>query len=93
MTPQANMHADGVVTGNEVTIDLALGSGYVINLGIFNLQGREVRRLGSEYLNSGRYSIVWDCRDDQGSKASNGKYIIKMQFGRQQICDKITLMR
>ena len=93
MNPQANMHADGVVTGNEVKIDLALPYGYSIDLGIYDLQGREVRRLGSEYLNPGRYSVGWDCRDDYGSRVPNGNYIIAMNFGRVRVCDRITLLR
>ena len=93
MNPQANLHAEGVVTTNQVKIDLFLPAGYQVNLGIYNLKGQEVRRLGSEYLNNGHYSVVWDCRDANGGKMANGNYIIKLQAGQHQMCDKITLMR
>jgi flagellar hook assembly protein FlgD len=57
------------------------------------MQGREVRRFRNEYLNAGRYSIGWDCKDNHGASLSNGNYIIKMSFGRDQMSDKITLLR
>jgi uncharacterized protein (DUF362 family) len=93
MNPQANVHAGGIVTGSEVRIDIFLPSVYQVNLGIYDMQGREVRRFRNEYLNAGRYSIGWDCKDNHGASLSNGNYIIKMSFGRDQMSDKITLLR
>ena len=57
------------------------------------MKGQEVRRLGFEHLNAGRYSIEWDCRDTHGSRVPNGNYIIKLEVGQRQMCDKITLLR
>ena len=93
LNPQANMHTNGVVTGNDVKVDLTLPHGYFINLGIFNMQGQEIRRLGHEYLHGGRYSMVWDCRDEHGSRVPNGNYIIKLQFDSRAICDRVALAR
>ena len=91
--PQANIHANGVVNTNHIRIDLALPGSYNIRLGIYDMKGREVKRLGYEFLNGGRYAIDWDCRDGHGAIIPNGKYIIKLQYGAGQLCDKITLMR
>ncbi len=94
MNPQANLHMDGIVCGNEVKIDLALPHDFSINLHIMNMQGQEIRRLGNEHLNSGRYSIIWDCRDNHGARVPNGTYLIRLQFGQKQlVCDKVSLAR
>ncbi len=88
MMPQSE-----VIAGNEVKIDLYLPVGFPIQLGIFNLQNQKVRSLASEYLNSGRYAMVWDCKDNGGSLVPNGSYLIKLQFGSRALCDRISLMR
>jgi uncharacterized protein (DUF362 family) len=93
MIQQKNMHVGGVVEGNEVKIDLFMPAGYDIKLGIFNMKGQQVRKLANEFLNNGRYSIYWDCRDDRGSKCANGNYVIKLQFGSRQVADHIALAR
>jgi uncharacterized protein (DUF362 family) len=93
MIQQKNMHVGGVVEANEIKIDLFMPAGYDIKLGIFNMKGQEIRKLANEYLNQGRFSIYWDCRDDRGSKVANGGYIIKLQFGQRQLSDHITLAR
>jgi hypothetical protein len=43
---------DEVIIGNQVKIEMALPESFHISLGIFNLKGQEVKRLGSEYLNN-----------------------------------------
>jgi uncharacterized protein (DUF362 family) len=93
MSPQANIHAGGVVRSSDVKIDLFLPAGYHLNLAIFDLKGRQIRRLANEYLNNGRYSITWDCKSDAGSRVANGSYIIKLNANEYQLSDKITLMR
>jgi uncharacterized protein (DUF362 family) len=93
MSPQANIHGGGVIRSNDVKIDLFLPAGFHLNLGIFDLKGRQIRRLGGEYLNNGRYSITWDCKNDAGSRVPNGNYIIKLNANEYQLCDKITLLR
>jgi uncharacterized protein (DUF362 family) len=81
------------MTGNNVTINFSLPVGFPIRLGIFNLQGAEVRRLGDEFLQSGRYTKVWDCCDDRGSRVPAGRYIVKLEFGSRSMCDLISLER
>jgi uncharacterized protein (DUF362 family) len=81
------------ITGDRVTINFSLPVSFPVRLGIFNLKGAEVRRLGDEYLLAGRYTKVWDCRDKQGSRVPSGHYIIKLEFGSRSICDQISLAR
>jgi uncharacterized protein (DUF362 family) len=82
-----------VVSGSEVKIEVSMPAGYPIQLGIYNMQDQKVRSLASEFLPSGRYSMVWDCKTDGGSVVSNGCYVIKFQFGSRTMADRITVMR
>lgn len=77
----------------HIKIDFSLPIGFSINLGIYNLQGVEIRRLGYEYLKAGRYSILWDRRDNDGIVVSPGHYIIKLIFnGSRAISDKLMII-
>ncbi len=81
------------INGDHVTIHFSLPVEYKIELGIFNLRGVEVRSLGREFLSAGRYSVVWNGRDNSGSKVPSGKYVIKMKFGSHVVCDHVNISR
>lgn len=81
------------VAGHKVKIDFSLPVGFTVKLGIYNLNGAEIRMLGNEYLPRGRYTVTWDCRDKRGTRVAKGKYILRLQFdGNRVISDHITLM-
>ena len=89
LTPQVRT----TITGERVSIHFSLPVSFPVRLGIFNLKGAMVRRLGDEYLPAGRYTRVWDCRDDYGSRVHPGRYCIKLGFGSRVMCDLITVAR
>ena len=83
----------GAITADEVKIDFSLPVFCPIRLGIFNIRGVEVRRLGYKFLPSGRYTTVWNRRDDTGARVPAGRYIIKLGFGSRCLCDQISLVK
>jgi uncharacterized protein (DUF362 family) len=80
-------------TGGEVRIEFSLPASFHIHLGIFSLQGAEIRLIDSRFLTSGKYAAVWDCRDDTGAKVASGNYCIRLSFGQRSLSDKITIVR
>ena len=78
---------------NEMIIDFSLPKGFLISLGIYSLSGAEIRRLGEEHLPSGRYSRVWDCCGNNGSRVASGRYIIKLKFDSREMCGHVSLVR
>lgn len=76
----------------EVKIDFTLPVAFAVHIGIFNLQGAEVRRLGTSFLPAGPYSIVWNGRDNHGHRVRAGNYIIKLKFGSRALCDRVWLV-
>lgn len=63
----------------STTIEFALPANARVDIKIFNLLGQEVRRLLSGERAAGRYSVVWDGRDESGAPAASGIYIYKME--------------
>jgi uncharacterized protein (DUF362 family) len=80
------------ISAGEVKIDFTLPVSFMTDLGIYNTLGIEVRKLGSQFLQCGRYTKVWDRRDNNGSRVPAGNYIIKLGFGSGSLCDKITIV-
>jgi uncharacterized protein (DUF362 family) len=81
------------MTASKIKIDFTLPVSFLIYLGIFTMQGVEVRRLGYESLPGGRYSVVWNLLDNTGSRVPAGRYIIKLGFGSRSLCDQIALVK
>lgn len=91
--PYLATQMNSAISNRRVTIAFSLPTGFPINLAIYDLKGSEVRRLGYEYLPSGKYSVVWDCRDNHGTAVSSGRYIIRLTFdGKRSMSDQITIL-
>jgi len=60
---------------------------------VYNIKGQKVKQLVSEKLSTGKYTIVWNGVDEQGSKVSSGVYFYKMKAGKFQETKKMILMK
>jgi hypothetical protein len=49
-----------------------------VRLSIYNLLGQEVATLAEGQHSAGRYSVVWDARDNTGKTVSSGVYMYRM---------------
>jgi len=47
-----------------------------VQLLVYNILGCEVRKLTDQYQLAGRYSLVWDGKDNNGRNLSSGTYIL-----------------
>ena len=66
----------------STTIEFVLPSKSVVDLVIFDRYGRKVKTLVNYALGRGRYWVVWDRRDETGTKVSPGIYYF--QIGSRQ---------
>jgi len=80
-----------LAASNDVRIEFSLPVSLPIRLSIHTLQGREICRLGNEFLPCGRYTRVWNRRDETGAKVPAGTYLITLRSGSKVLCDRITL--
>ncbi len=63
------------------TIGYEIQSAGMVRLTIFNVLGKEVRKLVNEVQPAGKYQVVWDGRDSAGQVVPTGTYFYKLQFG------------
>jgi len=65
----------------ETTIDFGLARAGRASLRLYNVAGRLVRTLVQGARAAGPASIVWDGRDDRGSKVGGGVYFARLESG------------
>ena len=61
------------------------GNGERVEIGIYNVAGRLVRKLVSGFHPAGRHEVVWDGRDQAGGNVSRGVYFLRAYVGGQRI--------
>jgi hypothetical protein len=60
---------------------------------IYNLKGQLVRTLLDETRPPGRYEVLWNGRDDDGSIVASGTYLLRMRAGGFVAQRKLTLLK
>ena len=60
---------------------------------IYNIKGQKVKQLVNDDLSTGRYSVVWNGKDDKGNSVSSGVYFYKMKSGQYTSIKKMMLMK
>ncbi|MFQ6116011.1 MAG: FlgD immunoglobulin-like domain containing protein [bacterium] len=63
----------------QTTIEYQLPLSCRVILGIYNVLGQHVRTLVDEHQSPGRYSVVWDGKDDLGERVDSGVYFYQLK--------------
>jgi len=75
---------------DTTTIPFNIKSSGIVSLIIYNIRGREVRRLiNQKTLSFGDHSIEWDGRDMYGRKVAPGAYLCRIIAGSKKYTIKI----
>ena len=75
------------------TIRYFLPVGGEVLLQIFDVQGREMRRLVDGYMEAGEWSIVWDGSNDRGDRVASGVYFMRLRAGGRSSVKKTILLQ
>ena len=75
------------------TIAFSIKEAGAVSLTIYDVAGRQVRRLLSERQEPGAYQIVWDGRNDNGAPVSSGVYFHKLVAKSFVSTKKMTLLK
>lgn len=60
---------------------------------IYNLKGQKVATLTREYAQGASGSLVWNCKDQNGIRAANGIYLLRITCGSQVDTTRILLLQ
>ena len=61
-----------------------------VEIGIYNVAGRLVRKLVSDDRSPGRYETSWDGRDDGGVSVTRGVYFVRAYVGGQKMSGAVS---
>ncbi|MDP2885376.1 MAG: FlgD immunoglobulin-like domain containing protein [Ignavibacteria bacterium] len=68
-------------------------SGGPVNLAIFDVQGRLVKRLLHTQMPGGKYATRWDGTDASGAVAASGVYFYHLVVGNQRSIGKMSFVK
>ena len=77
----------------ETTIKYSMAKEGKVSLTIFDILGREIRKLVDENKNAGYYGVKWDGKDNYGNNVSSGIYFCQMLVEGFNETKKIMLTR
>jgi len=64
-----------------------------IEVTVYDITGREVKKLVSGVKQPGRYSVIWDGRNNKGNEVSSGLYFYNLKTGSINKARKMILLR
>lgn len=76
----------------EVFLDFALTRTQPVDLIVYDLGGRRVRKLRQGTLQAGRYNFPWDGRDGAGARVSPGLYLVEARGPGLAVSAKVLLV-
>jgi flagellar hook assembly protein FlgD len=59
------------------------GEGARVEIGVYDIAGRQMRVLAEGVESVGRHSVTWDGRDNSGAHVRKGMYFVRIQIGNQ----------
>ena len=75
------------------TLRYDLPQNSLVNITIYDLNGREVKKLVRSEQVSGNHSLTWNGTNDQGKLVSAGVYLYQIQSGEFVQTKKMVLMK
>ena len=75
------------------TISYFLPEGGDVLLQVFDVRGREIKRLVDGNVKAGEWKVVWDGSNERGDAVVSGVYFIRLRTGGESRVRKTILMR
>jgi len=70
-----------------------VGKPIQVSLAVYNIEGKEVRKLVNELLRSGQYAVQWDGKGENNQLLGGGIYLVKMKTDKLVENAKMVLMK
>lgn len=78
---------------SSTVIKFELPRGDFVDLDIYDIGGRLVKRLASQYYPTGENSIIWDGSNGDHEKVASGIYLFKFSSGNKVEIKQMTLLK
>ncbi len=69
------------------------GSGARVEIDVYNVTGRRIRNLVSDFQGAGLYEATWDGRNEAGEEVPAGVYFYRAKIGSVRVNNRVILMR
>ncbi|MCD6418309.1 T9SS type A sorting domain-containing protein [bacterium] len=79
-------------SATTITFDVGKNADRV-SLAIYDVNGVKICTLADDNFAKGRYSVVWDGKNDNGIDVPSGTYLLKLQVGDIEQTGKMMLIR
>lgn len=77
----------------NTTIRFQIPNDEHVELKIYSILGREVRTLANKRYQAGKYTLVWNGRDNSGNPVSSGMYFYRIKAGAFSKTRRMSLVR
>ncbi|MDZ7369596.1 MAG: T9SS type A sorting domain-containing protein [candidate division KSB1 bacterium] len=77
----------------ETRIDYELPRAETVELAVYDLSGRLIKRLVDQSMPAGYHTVTWDGSDQEGSAVGSGVYFVQMRAGDFHAVKRVTLLR
>ena len=77
----------------STTIQFEIPERTMVRLTVYNTLGQEVRRLLSEHMAPGQYTMSWDAQDAAGRSVAGGIYFYRMETEDAVLTKKMLLLK
>jgi hypothetical protein len=74
-------------------IPYSLAKSSFVKLNIYNLLGQKIRTLQNSFQSAGKYSLVWDARDESINPVSSGIYFYRFETDEMNLQRMMVLVR
>jgi hypothetical protein len=83
------------VTSGSATIRFGMARTDRVEIRVYDVRGRLIRRLADRLFASGQHDVVWDGLDDAGRRVARGVYFTRVRYreARFETSRKLTLLR
>jgi len=79
---------------NPITkIEFYINQTQYVNLEIFDVTDKLIRKLIDNKMNAGSHELYWDGRDEKGNHLHSGVYFYSLRSGNIYLTKKMTLLR
>ncbi|MBM3713376.1 MAG: T9SS type A sorting domain-containing protein [Actinobacteria bacterium] len=77
----------------STTIEYEISQPENVKINIYDVTGRLIKELVKEQKNIGRYSVVWNGKDDSGNMVASGNYFYQIIIGDFAHAKKMILLK